>query len=84
MMKQVQEITIKVNGKIVKATVRVDAPGLTAEDFVSPQMILDVAASNRAMKYRSRHHGDRVASLEVAKSQTEVDVKAEQTLRLVA
>ncbi len=83
-MKRTQEITIEVNGKIIKATVQVDAPGLVLDDCVSARMILSAVASGQRTEFRSRHHKDRVAIVDASGIAHESKVSDQPTLRLVA
>lgn len=53
-------LIIEVGGRLVRATVTVDAPGLDpAQDYVSPNLLLTAAATEQATLIRSRHHPDR-------------------------
>lgn len=80
-----QQVTIRVNGKTIQATVRLDAPGLDVEDCLSPQMILAAVGSGRNTQYHSRHHKDRVASVDVFPTTAKAaDAEAKPALRLVA
>ncbi|KVP75565.1 hypothetical protein WJ96_07605 [Burkholderia ubonensis] len=83
-MKHVQEVTIRVNGKTIKATVQLDAPGLDVDDCLSPQMILSAVASGQKTEYRSRHHKDRVATIETRARVDESEAQDKPALRLVA
>lgn len=83
-MKHVQEVTIRVNGKTIKATVQLEAPGLVADDCLSAQMILSAVASGQKTEYRSRHHSDRVAVIEANETVDEIESSVKPTLRLVA
>lgn len=82
-MKFEQEVKIVVNGKTIVATVQLSAPGLETEDCLSPQMILGAVATGRNTKYHSRHHTDRVASVEV-QPVVESKIDTKPALRLVA
>jgi hypothetical protein len=83
-MKFEQEVKIVVNGKTVTATVQLNAPGLETDDCLNPQMILAAVASGRNTKYHSRHHSDRVASVEVQPLVAEAKPVTKRDLRLVA
>jgi hypothetical protein len=83
-MKHTQELTIQVNGKTIKATVQLDAPGLELEDCVSARMILSAVASGQRTEFRSRHHQDRVAVVDARGKIAEPDAKDQPALRLVA
>jgi hypothetical protein len=83
-MKHTQEVTIQVNGKTIKATVQLDAPGLVLDDCVSARMILSAVASSQRTEFRSRHHQDRVAVIDARGNVNEPDVKDQPALRLVA
>lgn len=84
-MKFEQQIQITVNGKTIQATVQVSAPGLEREDCLNAQMILAAVASGRKTEYHSRHHKDRVATIEACKARVEPRVtEPKQVLRLVA
>lgn len=80
-MQYSQVVTIKVNGKSVKATITVDAPDIDiAEDCVTAGMVLTAVANNQNMTYQSRHHKDRAAVIEVKPT----EASSLQSLRLVA
>lgn len=64
-MKFTKVIKITVNGKIIKATVSVDAPGLETEDCLSSRMILSAVANEQNLEFRSRHHSNRIAKVDV-------------------
>jgi hypothetical protein len=83
-MKHTQEVTIEVNGKLIKATVQVDAPGLVLEDCVSARMILSAVAAGQRTEFRSRHHKDRVAVVDARGKANESEVVDQPSLRLVA
>lgn len=83
-MKHIQEVTIRVNGKTIKATVQLDAPGLETDDCLSAQMILSAVASGQKTEYRSRHHTDRVAVIEAPSAVDEIEKQVKPALRLVA
>ncbi|WP_434715910.1 hypothetical protein [Paraburkholderia sp. A3RO-2L] len=81
-MKHTQELTIRVNGKTIKATVQLEAPGLSPDDCLSARMILAAAANGQKTEYRSRHHKDRVAIVE--QNNPTATTKAQNHLQLVA
>lgn len=83
-MNYTQEVTIQVNGKAIKATVQLDAPGLVLDDCLSARMILSAVASGQRTEFRSRHHKDRVAVIDARGGVTEPEVREQPTLRLVA
>jgi hypothetical protein len=83
-MKHTQELTIQVNGKTIKATVQLDAPGLELEDCVCSRMVLTAAASGQKLEVRSRHHIDRVAVIDARPAVDIHEVQDEPALRLVA
>lgn len=64
-MKFTKVIKISVNGKIIQATVHLDAPGLESEDCLSARMILTAVANEQNIEYRSRHHSNRIAKVDV-------------------
>lgn len=82
-MKHTQIITIEVNGKTIQATVQLDAPGLETEDCLNAQMIFAAVGSGQNMRYFSRHHKDRAASVVLTPPQ-EADIPDLQALRMVA
>ncbi|MDN8078422.1 hypothetical protein QZN30_03315 [Burkholderia multivorans] len=81
-MKHTQELTIRVNGKTIKATVQLEAPGLSLDDCLSARMILAAAANGQRTEYLSRHHKDRVAIVEPNSSTNTTETK--KHLQLVA
>lgn len=82
-MKQVRTLDISVGGKTIKATVTLDAPGLETSDWVDAQMLFAAAAQGLRVQYMSRHHPDRIATIDVGRK-SEVTNSQETTLRLVA
>lgn len=63
-MKFAKQVTIEVNGKVVIATVTVDAPDLdVSKDCVNARMILAAVGSGQNVTYQSRHHKERTASI---------------------
>ena len=64
-MKFTKVIKITVNGKIIRATVNLDAPGLDTEDCLSSRMIFTAVANEQNLEFRSRHHSNRIAKVDV-------------------
>lgn len=86
-MQYTKELVIAVNGKLVRATVTVDAPELdVAVDCVDARAILSAAANGQNMTIRSRHHKDRDAHIIVTQNHNPCrDIKIDYPpLKLVA
>lgn len=59
-MQFTKQIVVEVGGRLIPATVTVNAPGLDPlTDFVSAPMLLSAVANNQDTLIRSRHHKDR-------------------------
>lgn len=75
-----KKVVIEVSGKRVVATVTVDMPGITVDDYLNPQMVLSaVASGQQTREYASRHDKNKVARILMS-----ADTEDLQKLRLVA
>ena len=82
-MKAKHEVLVEVNGKKVMATVIVDMPGITTDDYFNTDMLLRaVASGQKTFSYVSRHNPKKTVLC------TRLPLKEEnvirQPLRLVA